>query len=127
VNWNFPGRINNAVSKSSTDLDYFEYSIDNGVNDWIKTKFEVACNNYGFNKNEILSESSKYTLKLYNYGSSNNTSSESNKNTNTKSSTPTTATQNVGSSKRYDIIKERSSEFFSEWGKLAIGCCLYRI
>jgi len=69
VNGKYPGRINNSGSKTSTSFSSFENNIENNLKSWIKTKFEVACDNYGFNKNEILSESSSFVPTPYDYSS----------------------------------------------------------
>jgi hypothetical protein len=66
-NGKLPGRINNIGSKHTSSLTEFENTVESSLKAWISTKFDVACKNYGFNKNDILNESAKYVAKSYDY------------------------------------------------------------
>lgn len=122
ANGNLPGRINKAGSKKSSSVSSFENAIENNVKSWIKNKFDVACSNYGFNKNQLLNEAKSFVPKPYNYGNNNNnktTTSEKPKTTTTTSSgsstttSPTPTPQTKGT--RYDIIIEGSSRIDGAW------------
>ncbi|KAG4087105.1 coth-domain-containing protein [Neocallimastix lanati (nom. inval.)] len=63
-----PGRINKKGQKHSSSVSEFENNIETSLKYWIKTKFEVACNQYGFSKTEILNEASSYVAKPFDYG-----------------------------------------------------------
>ncbi|KAL6611057.1 hypothetical protein LY90DRAFT_503181 [Neocallimastix californiae] len=62
-----PGRINKEGVQHSSSLSEFEDNIENSLKYWIKTKFEIACNNYGFNQIEILKEAASYIPKPFDY------------------------------------------------------------
>ena len=93
-NGKLPGRINNAGSKTSSSVSSFEYNIENNLKNWIKTKFDVACSNYGFSKSQILSESSKFQPKPfdYSYGALPKTTTTTTTTTVKKTTTTTTTT-----------------------------------
>jgi len=62
-----PGRINKAGVKQSSSVDEFNNNVENSLKYWINTKFEVACNNYYFNKTEILEEAANFIPISFNY------------------------------------------------------------
>jgi len=121
-NGNLPGRINKAGSKKTSSVSSFENAIENNVKSWIKNKFDVACSNYGFNKNQLLNEAKSFVPKPYNYGGNKNnnkttTTSEKSSTTTTTASSGTTTTSPTPQTKgtRYDIIKEGSSRIDGAW------------
>jgi len=62
-----PGRINKKGSKHNTTVSVFKNNIESSLKKWIETKFEVACSNYGFDQEEILTEATKYIPKSFDY------------------------------------------------------------
>jgi len=64
-----PGRINKKGKQRTSSVKEFEENIENSVKMWIQTKFEVACNNYGFNQTEILNEAATYVPVPFDYAS----------------------------------------------------------
>jgi hypothetical protein len=66
-NGKLPGRINKKGKARNYTVKDFENNVESSLKTWISTKFDVACKNYGFNKQEILNESAKYVPKGYDY------------------------------------------------------------
>jgi len=77
-----PGRINKAGKLRNFTVSDFEDNIETGLKYWIKTKFEVACDNYGFDKDEILKETLSYVAKPFDYGNNKQNKDDDNDNDN---------------------------------------------
>ena len=117
-----PGRINGAGSKHNSSVSNFENAIESNVKSWIKNKFDVACSNYSFNKNQILSEAASYSPKPYNYGGasqSNNNNNNNNNNTNNTNNTNNNTNnniQNTSNGTQMNILKNGKIDgTWSDW------------
>ncbi|KAG4097105.1 coth-domain-containing protein [Neocallimastix lanati (nom. inval.)] len=71
-----PGRINKAGKVRSASVSEFESEIENKLKEWIKIKFEVACEEYGLDGEEIIRESASFVPKSYDYGNNENNKAE---------------------------------------------------
>jgi len=66
-----PGRINKKGQKNKATVENFEGNVEGtikkGLKTWINQKFEVACQLYDFDPEEIIAESAKYKAHGYDY------------------------------------------------------------
>ncbi len=67
-NGRYPGRINLSGKQRTPTFTDFENAVED-VYYWVDTKFEVACENYGFDPEEILKEAATYVAKPFDYAS----------------------------------------------------------
>ena len=67
-NGKYPGRINPSGKQRTPTFTDFENTVDD-VYYWVDTKFAVACENYGFDPDEIMEEAAAYVAKPFDYES----------------------------------------------------------
>ncbi|ORX61246.1 hypothetical protein BCR36DRAFT_315777 [Piromyces finnis] len=129
VNGKLPGRINKAGSPSSSSYSGFEYNIENSLKGWIKNKFDVACKNYSFNKNDILYASARFNPKPFDYSigakpkptTTTTTTTKVQKTTTTTTTTTTTSQKPTSTGTKYVIIKDGSGKISDDWDNWSWG------
>ena len=62
-----PGRINRKGSKHNVTLEVMDKHIETNLKKWISDKFQVACENYDFDEEEILNEAAVYVPHSFDY------------------------------------------------------------